>query len=142
MNRNSRKTGGFHLRRIGFLLLPSAFRLSGHAQNAGDNQVVMRARNCWIVISFLLSLSFSPLAFAQADEPIPFRAKLAPELGSAPQSGRVLVFLSSSTKPTQELRPAIGEEAHSVWITAREVTDLVPGASVDLYGNEISYPAP
>jgi S-formylglutathione hydrolase FrmB len=54
----------------------------------------------------------------------------------------VLIFLSSSTKPAQELRPALGEEAHSVWITAREVTDLAPGASVDLYGNEISYPAP
>jgi S-formylglutathione hydrolase FrmB len=142
MNRNSRKREDFKLRKLGFLPLTWAFSLGGHAQDAGDDQAVTPARNCRIFISFLLSLSFSLLAFAQSDEPIHFRVKLAPELGSAPQSGRMLIFLSSSTKPEQELRPAIGEEAHSVWITAREVTDLVPGASVDLYGNEISYPAP
>ena len=137
-----RKREDFKLRRIGFLLLPLAFSRGGHVQDAGDEQAVTRARNCRLFISFVLSLSFSLLAIAQTDEPIHFRVKLAPELGSAPQSGRVLIFLSSSTKPVQELAPAIGEEAHSVWITAREVTDLVPGASVDLYGNEISYPAP
>ena len=94
-------------------------------------------------LSFLFPfLILSGLVFAQTGEQIHFRVKLAPELGSAAQSGRLIIFLSSSTQPEKELHMGFGPGAHSVWITAREVTDLAPGASVDLYGNELSYPTP
>ncbi len=57
-------------------------------------------------------------------------------------SGRLLIFLSSSQKDEKELQPEFGRNAHSVWITAREVVDLTPGVAIDVYGNELSYPAP
>ena len=90
----------------------------------------------------LLLAALSCLLHSQTGEPIHFRVKLAAELGSEPRSGRLLVFLSSSEKAEKELHPGFGAEAHSVWITAREVERLEPGAAVDLYGTESSYPAP
>ena len=89
---------------------------------------------------FLLTLPY--LLQSQNGEPIHFRVKLAAELGSEPRSGRLLIFLSSAITEEKELRPKFGAEAHSVWITAREVEHLEPGSTVDVYGNEPSYPAP
>jgi hypothetical protein len=91
---------------------------------------------------FISLVVLSCLVCAQTGEPLRFRVKLAPELGNAAQSGRLLIFLSSSNKPERELHPGFGADAHSVWITAREVTGLEPGASVEVYGNELAYPAP
>ena len=95
-------------------------------------------------IPFCLALLLlaSSYAFAQTSDPIHFHIKLAPELGNNARSGRLLIFLSSSTKPEKEISPGFGPDAHSTWITAREIEDLLPGASVDVYGNEQSYPAP
>ena len=101
-----------------------------------------RARDFRLPVFLVVLLFLSNLGFAQTGEPIHFRVKLASELASVPQSGRLLIFLSSSSKPAEELHPAFGADAHSVWITAREVTGLQPGSSVEVYGNEISYPAP
>lgn len=101
------------------------------------------ARRCRVLFSLVLSLSaFSYLVCAQTGEPLHFRIKLAPELGPKAQSGRLLIFLSPSNHPEAELRPSFGADAHSVWITSRELVGLKPGASVDVYGNELSYPAP
>jgi S-formylglutathione hydrolase FrmB len=101
------------------------------------------ARSSRIVTALGLSLlALCCIVCAQTADPIHFRVKLAPELGNVAQSGRLLIFLSSSDKPEKELHPGFGADAHSVWITAREVTGLAPGASVDVYGNEVSYPAP
>jgi S-formylglutathione hydrolase FrmB len=90
----------------------------------------------------LLLFALSYLLQGQSGQPIHFRVKLASELGNVRRSGRLLIFLSSSKKAEKELHPAFGLESHSVWITAREVEDLEPGATVDVYGNEPSYPAP
>jgi len=92
-------------------------------------------------LCFLL-FTLSCLLHSQTGQPIYFRVKLAAELGSEPRSGRLLIFLSFSDKAEKELHPGFGAEAHSVWITAREVERLEPGATVDLYGSEPSYPAP
>ena len=100
------------------------------------------ARSSRIVTVLGLSLlAFSCLVCAQTTDPLHFRIKLAPELGSEARSGRLLIFLSSSLKPEKELHPAFGAESHSVWIAAREVDDLAPGATVEFHGDEISYPA-
>src|SRR5271167_3779909 len=91
---------------------------------------------------FFLLFALSGLLCAQSGEPIHFRVKLSSELGGGPRSGRLLIFLSSAKKTEKELRPALGLESHSVWITAREVEHLEPGAALEVYGNEASYPAP
>ena len=93
-------------------------------------------------LCFLLLFALSCLLQAQSGEPIHFRVRLSSGLGSEPRSGRLLIFLSSSKKTEKELRPALGLESHSVWITAREVERLEPGGVVEVYGNEPSYPAP
>jgi enterochelin esterase-like enzyme len=92
-------------------------------------------------LCFLL-LTLSCLVQAQSGEALHFRVRLAAELGSVPRSGRLLIFLSSQEKEEKELRPAFGSESHSVWIAAREVEDLKAGGTVEVYGNEASYPAP
>jgi len=86
--------------------------------------------------------ALSVLACAQAAEPLHFRVKLSPDLGNAAQSGRLLIFLSSSKKAEEELHPGFGAEAHSVWITSREIIGLKPNTGIDIYGNELAYPAP
>ena len=57
-----------------------------------------------------------------------------------PVSGRVLIFLEAGSGAKQvtgnEFRPA------ATYITAREVSDLEPGASVDVDGDRLAYPAP
>src|ERR1022692_3073510 len=86
--------------------------------------------------------ALSCLLHAQTGDQLHFRVKLASELGNTPRSGRLLIFLSSSPDSEKELHPALGLKSHSVWIVAREVENLVPGATVEVYGNESSYPAP
>ena len=102
----------------------------------------VRSRFSQIVFSLVFALLALSTLQAQTVEPIHFRVKLAPELGNAAQSGRLLIFLSSSNKSERELRPAMGPDAHTVWITAREVTALEPAGAVEIHGDEISYPAP
>ena len=101
-----------------------------------------RARDCSFGITLFLWISSAPFLFAQSGEPLHFRVKLAEELANVPQSGRLLIFLSSSTKPEQELRIPFGPDAPHVWVTAREVNDLKPGSTVEVYGNEPSWPTP
>jgi S-formylglutathione hydrolase FrmB len=101
-----------------------------------------RAASCLCISLVTSLLALSSIVSAQSGEALHFRVKLAPEVGNSAQSGRLLIFLSSSNKPEKELRPGFGAEAHAVWITAREVIGLKPGASVEVYGNELSYPAP
>ncbi len=104
----------------------------------------MRIPRCFrrtCALLFLLAL-LPCLSQAQSGEPLQFRVKLSPELGSAPASGRLIVFLSSSKKVEKELHPEFGDDAHSVWITAREVHDLKPGASIELHSDDPTYPAP
>jgi len=101
-----------------------------------------RVRDCSLFLTLVFWLFSTSFLFAQSSEPIHFRVKLAPELASAPQSGRLLIFLSSSTKPEEELGIPFGPDAPPVWVTAREVTDIAPNASVDVYGNELSWPSP
>jgi len=91
-------------------------------------------------LCFLL-FALSCLLRAQSGEPIHFRVKLSPELGSVPRSGRLLLFLSSSKKEEKELRISHGSEPN-VWVTAREVEHWEPGGAIEVYGNEPSYPAP
>ena len=102
-----------------------------------------RARDFRVPIAVLLAFLFlSCFGFTQTSERIHFRVKLAPELAKTPQSGRLLIFLSASTKPEDELHIPFDPDAPKVWVTAREVTDLEPGAAVDVFGNEVSWPSP
>jgi pimeloyl-ACP methyl ester carboxylesterase len=92
----------------------------------------------------LLVLFVLPLA-AQTPARTPhvtFRVSLASEASAVPVSGRLIVFMSSKAKGDRLLAPEFGPGVRDIWITAKEVHDLKPGASVDVDPDELSYPAP
>ena len=71
-----------------------------------------------------------------------FQIKVAPEVSSAPVSGRMIVFLSAQEKPQSELGPGFAEDARKVWIAAQEFHDIKPGDTVEINPDEIAFPKP
>ena len=71
-----------------------------------------------------------------------FHVTLDPALGNKPVSGRLLVFITDNPKPLDRISPGEGTGAEKVWIAAKEVHDLAPGATVNLNPDEIAFPAP
>ena len=94
----------------------------------------------WPLIAAVFFVLYVPTQlWAQA---LRFQIKVAPEVSSAPVSGRMIVFLSSQEKPQTELAPGFAEDAHKVWIAAREFHDIKPGDTVDVNPDEIAFPKP
>ena len=104
-------------------------------------KIPARIARRFVQLAFFL-LALPSLLQSQTSEPINFRVKLAPELGSDVRSGRLIIFLSGATRPSQELGLTFSQDDALLWITAREVDHLAPGATVELHGDEISYPTP
>ena len=88
-------------------------------------------------LPLLLCLS-SLVATAQTAPHVFFRVTLSASAPS-PVSGRVLVFVKQGSGDkevnTEEFKP------ESTWVTAREVHDLAPGASVEVDGTDVAFPA-
>lgn len=81
------------------------------------------------------------LAVAQDQTgPLRFRVRLAPELGSGAQSGRLIVFLSSDKEPQQELKREPGESLHSMWMAAEEIRNLHPGEIFTVDPDRLAWP--
>lgn len=99
-----------------------------------------RARQLFL-LRILFFVAVSCLLHAQTG-PLYFRVKLDSALGSEPRSGRLLIFLSSSPTPTKEIRFSNSAEDRFVRVEAREIDHLEAGATVEVTGNERSYPAP
>jgi S-formylglutathione hydrolase FrmB len=92
--------------------------------------------------SLLAVVALAVVCMAQtAPAPIHIRVRLAPELGKASASGRLIVFLSAGKEPKQELSQAEGKEVRSVWITAQEVR-LEPGQEIEIGPNAPTFPNP
>lgn len=88
-----------------------------------------------------LFISFSILAQTNAGK-LRFRVTLDPALGTAPVSGRLIVFITTNPKPTKEIEPGFGDDVKQTWFAAKEITDLAPGSTVELDPDEIAFPAP
>jgi enterochelin esterase-like enzyme len=90
------------------------------------------------LIVLLAALTLSSLAA----EPAPhvfFRVTAAPSL-AGPLKGRLLIFVKQGTGDKE----VDCEEFHpqQAWVAAREVQDLMPGASVQVDADEIAFPKP
>lgn len=89
------------------------------------------------IFPVLLLLASLP-ATAQVPAHVFFRVTLSASAPS-PVSGRVLVFVKQGSGDkevnSEEFAP------NAVWVTAREVHDLAPGASVEVDGTEAAFPA-
>jgi hypothetical protein len=69
-----------------------------------------------------------------------FRVEVAPGLASEPLSGRLIVMMSTQSKPTDKITPSFGPDAHSVWVAAKEIHNLTADAPVELDPDELAYP--
>jgi enterochelin esterase-like enzyme len=90
----------------------------------------------------LTFLFFSLTLLAQSQGRLHYRVSLDSALGTAPVSGRLIVFMTSDPKPQEILHPSIASGSNPMWMAAREVQDLAPGKPVDLDPDEIAYPQP
>jgi hypothetical protein len=69
-----------------------------------------------------------------------FRIEISPGLASEPLSGRLIVMMSTQSKPAEKITPSYGPDAHSVWVTAKEIHDLTPYTQADVDPDELAYP--
>jgi Putative esterase len=90
-----------------------------------------------LILSLTLELC-SLTTHAQAPQHLFFRVTVGPKI-SAPVSGRMLIFLTAGTGAK-----AVDENPFapsSVYVAAREVSDLTPGEAVDIDTDDIAFPA-
>ena len=83
-----------------------------------------------------------PASAQDATGPIQFRVSLDGALGATPVSGRLLIYMTVNDKPLEVIEPGFGSEVKNVWIIAREVQSLAPGAEVVLDVGDPTYPQP
>ncbi len=87
---------------------------------------------------FLICLIASPI-LAQVPPHTFFRVKLA-GTAKAPISGRLLVFMKLGSG--DEIFDSEESVPTQVWVAARDVHDLNPGASVEIDADETAFPGP
>jgi S-formylglutathione hydrolase FrmB len=59
-----------------------------------------------------------------------------------PVSGRLIVFMTAKRPPSTDARLAPGLDPDEVWVAAREVSGLAPGASVEIDADSLVFPRP
>lgn len=79
----------------------------------------------------------SIVAIAQPPQHLFFRVGLGPQF-STPVSGRMLIFLAAGTGAKQVDENPFSPKA--VYVAAKEVSDLAPGASVDVDTDDVAFP--
>lgn len=68
---------------------------------------------------------------------------LAPAVSKTPVTGRLLILMTSNPKATKEIKLDFENiDASDVWVAAKEVHDLAPGASIEIDPDELAYPTP
>ena len=78
-------------------------------------------------------------AFGQQPRHLFFRVTAGPAI-TAPVSGRLLIFLTAGKDAKRvDLSPF---QPTAVFVAAKEISDLKPGASVDVDTDDIAYPGP
>ena len=90
------------------------------------------------ILSSLVLLFLSAAAAAQQPQHLFFRVTLGAQM-KAPASGRVLIFLAEGTGAKEVDDNPFSPKA--VYVAAKEVTNLKPGASVDVDTDDIAYPS-
>jgi S-formylglutathione hydrolase FrmB len=93
-------------------------------------------------LALLACLFVSISLLAQTSGPLRFRVTLDPALSNTPVSGRLIVFMTNSTKQQETIEQGFGNEDGKTWSAAREIPHLAPGESVELDTDEIYDPEP
>jgi hypothetical protein len=95
------------------------------------------------LLAVLVLMAGSNHCYAQScparQHPI-FRIEVARGLANERLSGRLIVMMSTQSKPADKIIPSYGPDAHSVWVAAKEIHDLTPDTPVKLDPDELAYP--
>jgi len=70
-----------------------------------------------------------------------FKVDVSSAVSTEPVSGRLLIFITQSSQPLDVVQPSL-MELDKVWVSAKEVRNLVAGTPVTLDADVLSYPAP
>ena len=98
-------------------------------------------RLLWAFLAFWVACnSYSHAQSCPASQHTNFRISIAPGLASERLSGRLIVMMSTQSKTAEQITPSFGPDAHSVWVTAKEIHDLTPDTPVELDPDELAYP--
>ena len=92
---------------------------------------------------FIFSAAFVQQAGAEScpsQQHPSFRVSIADGLMSNPVSGRLLIMMSTENESAEKLAPSYGPDAHSVWIAAKEISNLTPQSPVTLDPDDLAYP--
>jgi hypothetical protein len=84
--------------------------------------------------------SFADAQSCPAKQHPSFKIEVAPGLTSEPLSGRLIVMMSSRSKPAEKITPSYGPDAHFVWVAAKEILQLTPDSPVELDPDDLAYP--
>jgi Putative esterase len=91
-------------------------------------------------ISVIACSNYSLAQSCTAQQHPSFRIEVAPGVASGPLSGRLIVMMSTQSKPTETITASFGPDAHSVWIAAKEIHGLTPSTPAELDPDELAYP--
>jgi len=95
----------------------------------------------WLLLPPATFVQLSVAESCPAEQHPTFRVAVAPELAGTPLSGRLIVMMSNQPGSADKLAPSFGPDAHSVWVTAKDVHGLTPQRPVDLDPDVLAYPA-
>src|SRR5947209_13986621 len=85
----------------------------------------------------------APGETAQTGSHVIFRVTFASAAASKPVSGRLLLLMTSNPKPVKNINLGFENiDASDVWMAAKEISSLAPGASIDVDADELAYPTP
>ena len=100
----------------------------------------MMSKKFNLLLLFIATSFFCSLA--SAAEPVRFKIKVESSLIQANQSlsGRLLVFMTTETKPLEMISPSI-RNPNAVWVTAKEVSNLQAGKTIEINADELAFPA-
>src|ERR1700689_5432472 len=93
-----------------------------------------------VAVSVMACSNYSLAQSCAAQHHPSFRVEVAPGVASEHLSGRLIVMMATQARPAEKVTPSYGPDAHSVWVAAKEIRDLVPGTPVELHPDELAYP--
>ena len=92
-------------------------------------------------LTFLIACNvYSHAQSCPAKQHPSFSVAVAPGLASEGLSGRLIIMMSTPSRAAEKITPSFGPDAHSVWVTAKEIHDLTSDTPAELDPDDLAYP--
>jgi enterochelin esterase-like enzyme len=99
-------------------------------------------RRCRALFSTLFLLAVAVSAQDRPAGHLRVRVSLDPAASSTPASGRLIVLMTNNLKPLDTIDVGLGDEAKGIWLAAKEIHGLEPGATVEFDPDDLAAPEP